>query len=292
MKNAVHLLASKKGCRKSCFPGFRPGSLAEEFLDTDCLLKLDYGNLVLRRQAHLFLGCGVLASTALLLFFWLLIINWDFIASGQGVSGRAVPGDTYETLTTMIAFAAPPSAPESGKARAVTLPAAPFTVGKIVKVRQEEVIAAQPAATQSELKELNRNEEAQGAQSTSGSGIGSGIGSGKGGESSGLEGFGEDGTIFGRCEVMPAFLEQKKPRYPEAARIAGITARLFVKVLIGADGSPLKAMIIKRIPEECNAFDAVTLQSVLESTYTPAVQNGRAVKVWCIISVSFRIDDH
>lgn len=288
MKNAVHLLASKKGCRKSCFPGFRPGSLAEEFLDTDCLLKLDYGNLVLRRQAHLFLGCGVLASTALLLFFWLLIINWDFIASGQGVSGRAVPGDTYETLTTMIAL----SAPEPGKARAVTLPAAPFRVGKIVKVRQEEVIAAQPAATQSELKELNRNEEAQGAQSTSGSGIGSGIGSGKGGESSGLEGFGEDGTIFGRCEVMPAFLEQKKPRYPEAARIAGITARLFVKVLIGTDGSPLKAMIIKRIPEECNAFDAVTLQSVLESTYTPAVQNGRAVKVWCMIPVSFRIDDH
>ncbi len=290
MKNAVHLLASKKGCRKSCFPGFRPGSLAEEFLDTDCLLKLDYGNLVLRRQAHLFLGCGVLASTALLLFFWLLIINWDFIASGQGVSGRAVPGDTYETLTTMIAFAAPPSAPESRKARAVTLPASPFTVGKIVKVSREEETVTRPAATQSGLKELNRNEEAQGAQSTSGSGIGS-IGSGKGGESSGLEGFGEDGTIFGRCEIMPAFLEQKKPRYPEAARIAGITARLFVKVLIGADGSPLKAMIIKRIPEECNAFDAVTLQSVLESTYTPAVQNGRAVKVWCMIPVSFRIDE-
>jgi periplasmic protein TonB len=258
--------------------------LGEEFLDTDCLLKLDYGNLVLRRQTHLFLGYGVMTSTVILLLFWLVIMSRDFIASGQGLSGQTVPGNTYEVVTAMIQLAPPPASSESTAAHAVTTHSVPSRAGKIVKVRQDELPHAESAPTQNELKEVIRNQGARSSQ-------GSGIGSGKGGESSGLEGFGDDGAIFGACEIMPAFLEQKKPVYPEAARIEGISGKLFVKVLIGANGFPVKAIIMKRIPEDCNAFDAVVLKSVLESTYSPAFQNGRAVKVWCMIPVSFKIDE-
>jgi periplasmic protein TonB len=254
--------------------------MREEFLDTDRLLKLHYGNLVLRRQAHLFLGCGVIAAIALLLFFGLLTINWESIASGRELSGKATPGDAYAEVTTMIELAPPPSSPKSAAAPVHSYHATSPAVGKIVKVSREEAPLEHTAATQSELKEANQKQGNQGAQ---------GSASGKGGETSGLEGLDEDGAVSGFCEKMPSFLEQKKPLYPEAARIAGITGKVVVKVLIGEEGRPLKAIILKRIPEECTLFDRVALKSVLESTYSPGVQNGRAVKVWCVIPISFRL---
>ena len=255
--------------------------MSEEFLDTDRMLKLHYGNLVLRRQAHLFLGCGVIAAIVLLLFFWLLTINWESIASGRELSGKATPGDAYAEVTTMIELAPPPpSLPASAVVSVHSVHAISPAVGKIVKVSRAEAPLEHTAVTQSELKEANQNQGNQGVQGGT---------SGKGGASSGLEGLDEDGAVSGFCEKMPSFLEQKKPLYPEAARIAGITGKVVVKVLIGEEGRPLKAIVLKRIPEECTAFDRVALKSVLESTYSPGVQNGRAVKVWCVIPISFRL---
>ena len=262
--------------------------MAEEFLDTDSLLKLEYGNLVLRRQSHLFLAWGVTTAIALLLLIWLFAINWENIDSGLELSGRATSGKAYTEVISMIKLAPPPpSSPGAAAAPVRTHQAVSPAIGNVVKVSRKEAPLEHTAATQNELKEAIQNLEVQGGQSIHGSDIGSG----KGGASSGLEGVDEDGAVSGFCETMPAFLEQKKPLYPEPARIAGITGKVVIKVLIGADGSPLKAMIIKRIPEHCTAFDRVVLKSVLESTYSPGVQNGRAVKVWCMIPVSFRIDE-
>jgi len=254
----------------------------EEFLDTDRLRQLHYGNLVLRRQAHLFFGGGVLVAISLLLLFWLVTSNWDLIVSGRGLTGKATAGKSYAVVTTMIALAPPPSVSESISASSATFRESSSTVGKIVKVIYEEAGPDQTAATKTELTQTIQNHDANGVG-------GSGSGTGKEFSDSEIAGFGEDGTIFGVCEKMPAFLEQKKPAYPEPARLAGITGKVFVKVLIGADGHPVKAIIMKRFPEACTAFDSVSLKSVLESTYYPAVQNGRPVKVWCIIPINFRL---
>jgi len=258
----------------------------EEFLDTDSLRCLPYGNLVLRRQSHLFLGGGVLAASGLLLLFWLAITHLDFIASGRTSHGKASANNSYEVVSTMIQLAPSPSpASKSIVASPAIAPKVPInsTVGNIVAVQKENAaLHEQTAATQTELKQAIENLEAKGD-------IGGGAGSGSGGASSGLDGVDGDGAIFGACDIMPSFREQKKPAYPEAARFAGITGKLFVKVLIGEDGRPLKAMVLKRIPEACTAFDGVAMKSVLESTYYPATQNGRPVKVWCVIPISFRL---
>jgi len=61
-------------------------------------------------------------------------------------------------------------------------------------------------------------------------------------------------------------------------------------VLIGENGRPFKAKVMKRIPEECNVFDGNVLKSVMESKYYPGIQNGSPVKVWFTVPIQFQID--
>jgi len=100
----------------------------------------------------------------------------------------------------------------------------------------------------------------------------------------------EDVPMFVACEKMPGFLKQKKPAYPEMARIAGITGKVFLSVLIGENGRPIKAKVMKRIPEDCAVFDAVAIKSVMESRYYPGIQNGTPIKVWFSVPIRFQID--
>jgi len=89
---------------------------------------------------------------------------------------------------------------------------------------------------------------------------------------------------------MPGFLDQKKPRYPEMARIAGIEGKVFVSVLVAEDGRPMKSKVMKRIPADCTVFDEVAIRSVMESRYYPAVQAGRPIRVWFTVPIRFQID--
>ncbi|MCX6178953.1 MAG: energy transducer TonB [Chlorobiales bacterium] len=248
----------------------------DEYLDTERLLKLRYGNLVLRHQSHLFLCQGVGFAVVLLVLFWIVTANWDIIASGRGFSDKGSAGDSYEQVTSVINLVLPsPSVPENTTSPSLVVAEQP-KVGKIIKVSQKEMSLDDSAATQQELKNVIQNNN--------------GAGSGNGLESSGIEGLGGEGSMFGSCDKMPGFLDQIKPAYPEAARIAGITGKVFVKVLIAEDGHPMKAIVTKRIPAECLVFDGVALKSVVDSKYYPGIKNGRPVKVWCVVPISFQLN--
>lgn len=250
-------------------------SFGDEFLDTDSLRKLHYGNLVLRRQAHLFLSHGVITAVVLLSLFWLVTANWKSISSLTGwfKQDDKPMVECYEVVTNVTQLPPPPplNAPEPVPVTPSS-PAAPAppNVGKIKKVSQDEVPVQQTVATQKELKQ---------AIQTHGSGSGSGTASS-----------GDDVPMFIPCEKMPGFLDQKKPAYPEMARIAGITGKVFVSVLIGEDGRPIKAKVMKRVPADCEMFDAVALKSVMESKYYPGIQNGSPIKVWFTVPIRFQLD--
>jgi periplasmic protein TonB len=247
-------------------------SFTEEFLDTDNLRELHYGNLVLRRQAHLFLGHGVIVAIVLLASFWLVTANWKSISSLTGwVDKDDKPMvECYEVVTNVTQLPPPPpiNAPEPAPVTPSAAPPPP-NVGKIKQVSQAEVPLQQTVATQKELKQ---------AIQTHAPGAGSGAGSG------------DEVPMFIPCEKMPGFLDQKKPVYPEMARIAGITGRVFVSVLIGEDGRPIKAKVMKRIPADCDVFYAVALKSVMESRYYPGIQNGSPIKVWFTVPIKFQLD--
>lgn len=243
----------------------------EEFLDTDRLRNLGYGNLVLRRQGHLFLSHGVIVAIALLTFFWLVTANWQTIASLTGLFDKddAPMVECYEVVTSVTQLPPPPplDIPEPTPVTPSQAVPAPPNVGKIKKVSQEEAPPEQTVATQKELKQVIQQ------------------GSGTGSSSSG-----DEVPMFVPCEKMPGFLDQKKPLYPEMARIAGITGKVFVSVLIGEDGRPIKAKVMKRIPADCDVFDAVALKSVMDSRYYPGIQNGSPIKVWFTVPIRFQLD--
>lgn len=242
-------------------------SLGEEFLDTDRLRGIHYGNLTLRRQAHIFMTHGVLAAVLMLFVFWVFAANWGRLGSlfgDSGQSGQMV--QCYEVVTSVTQLppppplATPPPAPVRPNAPA---PAAP-NVGKIKKVKEDEVPAEQTIATQKELREAIQTES--------------------------VDGSGEGGPVFIPCEKMPGFLDQKKPHYPEMARIAGIEGKVYVSVLISEEGRPIRAVVMKRIPSDCTTFDEVAIRSVMESRYFPGMQNGRAIKVWFTVPIRFQIN--
>ncbi|NMW21530.1 MAG: energy transducer TonB [Chlorobiaceae bacterium] len=249
-------------------------SFGEEFLDTDRLRQLHYGNLVLRRQAHLFLSHGVISAIVLLGLFWLVTANWQSIASLTGLFDKDTKPMVmcYEVVTNVTQLPPPPplNAPEP-LAVTPSSAVAPPNVGKIKKVNEEEAPHEQTVATQKELKQAIQTQ---------------GTGSGSGGTASS----GDEVPMFVPCEKMPGFLDQKKPAYPEMARIAGITGKVFVSVLIGEDGRPVKAKVMKRIPADCDVFDAVAIKSVMESRYYPGIQNGSPIKVWFTVPIRFQLD--
>lgn len=247
-------------------------SFVEEFLDTDRLRSIDYGNLALRRQAHLFLSHGVITAIVLLGIFWLVSANWNRLLSLAGFSldEDAPRVECYEVVTSVTQL--PPPPPLAAPPPSVTPPAAvtPVTpnVGKIKTVKESEVPHEQTLATQKEIKQANQTQ-----------------GSGSGGASAS-----DDVPMFVPCEKMPGFLDQKKPAYPEMARTAGIEGKVFVSVLIGEDGRPIKAKVMKRIPADCDVFDAVAIRSVMESRYYPGIQNGSPIKVWFTVPIRFQLD--
>jgi protein TonB len=262
--------------------------LGDEFLDTDRLRQVPYGNLVLRRQAHLFLTHGVITAIVFLGLFWLVAANWNSITLLTGLFRKDEPNVVcYEVVTNVTQLPPPPpldlpepvpvkpSAPLSPSAPAASSAPVPASVGKVKQVSQEEAPAQQTIATQKELREATQTQVTQTPVANSGGGV---------------AGSGEEVPMFVACEKMPGFLEQKKPVYPEMARIAGITGKVFVSVLIGENGRPIKAKVMKRIPADCEVFDAVALKSVMESRYYPGIQNGSPIKVWFTVPIRFQID--
>ena len=253
----------------------RKWSFAEDFLDTEIIRGIGYGNLVLRRQSHLFLAHGVIAAVALLAGFWLISVNWEKLTAWTGLFGgeedERVVNYTMVTSVTQLPPPPPIAKPEAPKPAQKVAPAAveaPSNVGKIKKVKKEEAPPEQTLATQEEIKQAIQQ------QGVEGGGVPGGIGA---------------GPVFVPCEIMPAFVKQKKPRYPDMARRAGIEGRVIVSVLISENGRPIKAQIVKRIPSDQTVFDDSAVECVMSSSYSPGIQNGSPIKVWLTVPIRFEL---
>jgi len=96
-----------------------------------------------------------------------------------------------------------------------------------------------------------------------------------------------DPPDFIAVEKEPQFINQVKPVYPEIARKAGIEGRVVLRVLIDKDGKPQKAQILKN--PGTDIFDEAAIASVMQSSYSPAIQNGRPVKCWLTVPIKFTL---
>lgn len=250
----------------------RRWSFGEDFLDTEIIRGIGYGNLVLRKQSHLYLGHGVIAAVAVLLCFWLISANWDALTGWTGLFDKEETHVVNYTAITSVTQLPPPppiAKPEAPKPVQKVAPPkaeAPSNVGKIKKVKKEEAPPEQTLATQKEIKQAIQQGGADGG-------------------SAGVL----SGPVFVACEVMPSFIKQKKPRYPDMARRAGIEGKVFVSVLISETGRPIKAQIMKRVPSDQTVFDDSAIECVMHSSYSPGIQNGSPIKVWLTVPIRFTL---
>ena len=245
----------------------RRWSFTEEYLDTEVIRGIEYGNLLLRKQSHLYLTHGVIVSFVLLCLFWGMSANWERLTAWTGVLW---PVDDkkeyiYTAVTTVTQLPPPPLIEQPKPAAPKPAPAKvekPPNVGKVKKVKKEEAPPDQTLATQKEIRKA----------------VQQGVGDGTG-----------DGPVFIPVEKMPRFIRQRKPRYPETARRAGIEGRVFVGVLISESGKPVRAQVMKREPADETVFDKSAINAVMKSTYSPGFQSGKAVKVWLMIPIRFTL---
>ncbi|MEC9485956.1 MAG: energy transducer TonB [Prosthecochloris sp.] len=258
-------------------------SLGRGYLDTDRLRGISYGNLSLRRQSHLYLAHGVIVALLLLVAFWGVSANWGRLAGFLGLMPDTSDDPTCYTVITSVTQLpppppidrpAPPKAPET-PAQPVAPPKVetPPNVGKVKQVKKEEAPPEQTLATQEEIREVVQKQPGAGDEGSGG--VVGGIG---------------DGPVFVPCETMPTFRRQVKPRYPDIARRAGIEGKVIVSVLIDEQGTPLKAQVVKRIPGDQHVFDEAARKALMDSRYTPGIQNGRPVKVWLTVPMRFTLD--
>lgn len=242
----------------------------EEFLDTAGIRQITYGNLVLRRQAHLFLSHGVTVAVLSLLSFWTVSANWGNLTKlfGQGKDADIASVRCYEVVTNVTQLPPPPpiAPPEPVQPKSTTAPIeAPPNVGRIKKVA--EAPADQTLATQKEIKQA----VTQGATGAQGAGEGC------------------DTVEYVSCETPPTRIAEPQLIYPEMARIAGLEGRVFIRVLIGEDGKPVKAEIVKRVPADATVFDRESIRIAMGSRYSPGQQSGRRVRVWMTYPIRFTL---
>ncbi len=95
---------------------------------------------------------------------------------------------------------------------------------------------------------------------------------------------------FTPCEIPPDIITMAKPEYPRQARMVGISATVWVRILVDEKGNAADAAIY--VSSGSNAgFDEAALAAAMKCKFKPGIQNGRAVKVWVSLKFEFDIND-
>lgn len=80
---------------------------------------------------------------------------------------------------------------------------------------------------------------------------------------------------------------QKKLKYPEIARKAGVEGRVMIWAKIGTDGGVLNTRVMVSLgPNGCDEAAATAIRQV---KWKPAMQRDRPVAVWVAVPVEFRL---
>lgn len=95
----------------------------------------------------------------------------------------------------------------------------------------------------------------------------------------------EEVLEYWAVEVPPERRRAVAPVYPEVARLAGLDGTVFCRALIDTSGAVLTASVVKGH----SIFNEAALDAVVQFRFTPARQNDRAVRVWMVIPVQFRL---
>ena len=89
-------------------------------------------------------------------------------------------------------------------------------------------------------------------------------------------------------EVAPVAISKIQPVYPELARRAGVEGIVSVRVWVDQEGKVREVRILKSSGSDVG-FEEAAVAAVKQWTFSPAIQNGRAVAVWTGIRITFKV---
>jgi len=174
------------------------------------------------------------------------------------------PPSITEDLAPQIAVAAQAAAP---------------TVGVPVPVPDEEAPPEQTIMTQQEMSQVQApalvEDFGEGAQITQDITI-----------EQNKEEEDPDVNAFIPVEKYPEVVVSAQPEYPEIARRAGVTGKVYVKVLVDKTGKPKRAVILK---SDSEIFNESAIAAAMKSAFTPALQNNHPIAVWVVLPYKFTL---
>jgi len=95
---------------------------------------------------------------------------------------------------------------------------------------------------------------------------------------------------FIKVDMMPILMTQEKPVYPKQAQKDGIEGEVWIRALIGTDGTVQKAKVQKSSGKDAGLDDAA-LNTAYKNTYKPALADGEPVAVWVSYKVAFKLQE-
>lgn len=102
---------------------------------------------------------------------------------------------------------------------------------------------------------------------------------------------GDEIHLPGINDVTEPVIDQSSrilPRYPEAARRAGVEGQVILQALINADGSVGSVQVLREVPPRIG-FGPAAMEAVSKWRYRPGTLHGRAVVVQVTITVQFSL---
>lgn len=97
-----------------------------------------------------------------------------------------------------------------------------------------------------------------------------------------------DDVVWAEEEPRPLNMDQLKPLigYPQISRDKGIEGTVVVRVLVDEEGNGVRYKLIRKVhPSLNNAVE----RHIYKLTFSPAVQNGKAVPFWLNIPFNFKL---
>ena len=79
---------------------------------------------------------------------------------------------------------------------------------------------------------------------------------------------------------------QKKIKYPEIAKKAGVEGRVFLQLIVDEQGNVSDPIVTRGIGAGC---DEEAVRAILEAKFKPGKQRGKAVKVKMSLPITFRL---
>ena len=183
---------------------------------------------------------------------------------------------------TFYAVAPPPPPPSL----AAPKPAAPKPdTPKPVPVKPSQMVA--PTVIPEEVPKPLAAPEPE-APALPGEGVEGGVEGGvPGGVLGGVVGGSEGEPLrIGGDVKAPTLLQRIEPNYPEAARKARMEGIVILEAIITASGSVEEVKVLKSANP---LLDASAVRAVQQWKYKPATLNGRAVRVYLTVTVTFNI---